>query len=180
MLIGFSGKKGSGKTCAANYLVKNYSFKLKSFATPLREQAKNMFGFKDSDFSLLYKEKPFLHYDWCPREFMTHLGQFMRYHDPEYWINRIGLDKVYNYCVDDLRFKNEAKHIKNMGGILIRIERYKSFNPYAQGDMNTDISEVDLDNAEFDYTVDASNNVTLEDLYKMLDKIMATLGKKKT
>jgi hypothetical protein len=37
MLIAFGGRRRSGKDTSAEYLIKNYSFKKKSFALPLRE-----------------------------------------------------------------------------------------------------------------------------------------------
>lgn len=179
MIIGFSGKKGTGKTTASNYVSRLYGFKTRSFASPLRDIAKSLFGFKDTDFHLNNKEKPFLDYDWCPREFMVNLGQFLRYHDTDYWVKRIGLDKVYDYSIDDVRFKNEAEHIKKMGGIIIRIERYTKQNPYYNSAMANDISETDLDDYEFDYRITEPQNVELEDLQAACSNIMKTLNRKR-
>ena len=180
MIIGFSGKKGVGKTSASNYIARVYGFQPKSFATPLRDMAKGLFGFKDSDFDVNNKEKPYLYYDWCPREFMVNLGQFLRYHDAEYWVKRVGLDKIYDYSIDDVRFKNEAEHIKKMGGIIIRIDRYMNLNPYHNSQMASDVSETDLDDyKEFDYRISEPRNVDLEDLQNECAKIMRTLGRKK-
>ena len=47
MLIGFSGKKGSGKSYFADYLVNNKLFIKLSFASPLKEITKILFNLSD-------------------------------------------------------------------------------------------------------------------------------------
>jgi hypothetical protein len=62
------------------------------------------------------------------------------------------------FLIPDLRYKNEAKRIKERGGILVRINR-GNLPPIEDP---SHISEVDLDNWEdWDYVID--NNGSLED-----------------
>ncbi|MEK6973671.1 MAG: AAA family ATPase [Nanoarchaeota archaeon] len=44
LLIAISGKQGSGKTTAANYLVENFNFKIISFSDKIKEVAMDLFG----------------------------------------------------------------------------------------------------------------------------------------
>jgi len=46
-LIGFAGKARSGKDTAGAYLVDNYNFLRYSFAQPLKDATKIMFGLTD-------------------------------------------------------------------------------------------------------------------------------------
>lgn len=178
MIIGFSGKKGVGKTTAAVYLMKHYGFKVKSFADSLRDKSKLFFPFKDTDFSVSNKEKPFLDYDWTPRDFQVNLGEMVRYHDPDYWVKQLKLDRVYDYAIDDVRYPNEAEYIRKMGGVIVRVERYASLNPY--GPPAQVPSETALDGAKFEHIIEEPYNTTLEDLQYNVGLIMKILGKRKS
>lgn len=66
-----------------------------------------------------------------------------------------------NWIITDVRFPNEAKAIKDRGGIVIRVNRYdENGMPYKT--LNNHPSETALDDYEFDITID--NNGTIEDL----------------
>lgn len=170
-IIGISGWAGSGKTALANQLVKKHGFVKLSFAEELREIAKLIFPLTEVDLnSITRKEKKWKTYDWSPREFLVNLGEFVRYHDKEYFVSR-ALAKCKNtgldYVFDDLRFENEYEAIKKLGGKTIRVNRYEKHNPY--GKHKDIISETALDKHEFDYIVHEVWNVKLEDLHKQGD-----------
>lgn len=173
-IIALSGKRGAGKTVLANYLVKKHGYVKVSFAEELRRISRMLMPFTESDLdNPAKKEAKFLDYDWSPREFMIHLGEFMRFHDSDYWVNvaftRLSNEKA-KYVFDDLRFPNEAKILKDYGALLVRIDRFESKNPYGK---NLDIeSEKALDNHKFDYTVTAQHNGTLEELYNHAKPIL--------
>ncbi len=177
--MGISGKRGVGKSTAAKYLVKKYGFIRVGMADDLKALAKTMFPFTDRDFDL-GKEHKYKQYDWTPREFLIHLGELMRYHDPDYWLKRLMAkcaDDTKNYCVDDLRFKNEAQAIVISGGKLLRIERYEKKNPYGK---DLDIpSEKDLDDYTFDFTVPRVRNCSMTELERQLDAFMGELSETK-
>ena len=169
MLIVFSGKRGVGKTTAARYLALNYGFTILSFATKLRQIA----DFIYPGISGYYKEKPFPGHDWTPREFLIGLGAFMRYWETDYWLNQVKLQVApsKNLVIDDCRFKNEANLMKDLGGILVRIDRYESENPY-KGKID-DPSETELDNYDkFDYRINEVENLTIATLQRKLDYIL--------
>lgn len=173
MILAFSGKSKAGKTTAANYLQVNYGFRKLSFADRLKELAKEFYPFNTIESHGELKDKPYKKYDWTPRDFLIRLGHFVRFHDPEYFINYISnLPTSTNWVIDDLRFKNEAKNLKEMGATLIRLERYKKY-------LNNivDSSETELDDYDkFDFKVHEVQNTDIKTLHKQLDIIMSELG----
>jgi hypothetical protein len=180
MIIAFSGKRGVGKTAGANYLI-NYGFTKVSFGEALKKKAMEFFPFTYQELYGNKKELQFSIYDWSPRDFMIALGNFARYFDKDYWIRAAlpsGKTKK-NIVIDDCRYLNEARLIKEQGGKIIRIERYKKDNPY-----KTEIhdpSEEELDDfKDFDFRVNEVENLTLTSLYHRLDHIMDDLGIKKS
>lgn len=174
MIIGISGRRGAGKTLLANHLCKAKGLLKVSFADELKELAKQIFPLTEVDInSVSRKEKKFKDYDWTPREFLQNLGEFVRYHDKDYWvkkaISKCSNSKI-NYVFDDVRFENEANAIKNLGGKLIRVNRYEKLNVYGK---NLDVpSETALDNYEFDYVIHEVWNTTQESLFKQGDAAM--------
>ena len=75
MLIGFSGKKGSGKSYFADYLVNNKLFIKLSFASPLKEITKILFNLSDEDVKdPIKKELINPKFNASPRELMQWLG----------------------------------------------------------------------------------------------------------
>ncbi len=113
------------------------------------------------------------------REFLQKLGTDAlrdKLH-PEVWVNALFADykkRVVeiertttivdpNWLITDVRFPNEAKAIKDRGGIVIRMERGEKAS-------NEHISESALDGWAFDFTV--SNTKTIEELKAPLSAIL--------
>jgi hypothetical protein len=69
-----------------------------------------------------------------------------------------------DWVITDVRFPNEAKAIKRVGGIIVRINR-PDHSP-----INDHPSEIGLDDWKFDHTID--NNGNLEDLSKAIKTIL--------
>ena len=77
-----------------------------------------------------------------------------------------------NWIITDVRFPNEAKAIKDMGGIIVRVNRINSTPQtiYVNKQNSTHPSETALDTYEFDYVID--NNDTLENLISKVEYIL--------
>jgi len=83
-----------------------------------------------------------------------------------------GIDHI---IITDLRFKNEYEFIKSMNGIVIRIDAPKrnerrlkkeSSNIEQYNALANHISETELDNMEFDYTINNDKDSTIA-IYNM-------------
>ncbi len=136
MLIGFSGKKGSGKSYFAEYLVNNKLFIKLSFASPLKEITKILFNLSDEDVKdPIKKELINPKFNASPRELMQWLGtDIMREefnkkfnYSGSIWIDSIKdkvktlLDNNKDVVIDDVRFQNEVDMIHSLGGIVINL-----------------------------------------------------------
>lgn len=136
MLIGFSGKKGSGKSYFADYLVNNKLFIKLSFASPLKEITKILFNLSDEDVKdPIKKELINPKFNASPRELMQWLGtDIMREefnkkfnYSGSIWIDSVKdkvktlLDDNKDVVIDDVRFQNEVDMIHSLGGIVINL-----------------------------------------------------------
>jgi GTPase SAR1 family protein len=169
MLVGLSGKKGSGKTTLANHLIHKHRFIELSWATPLKEHVgKGLFGFTDEQ---VYGDKkevidPF--WNCTPRYVLQLVGTefFRERFDSDFWV-KLGIRQMNklqdrgfeNIIFPDCRFPNEAKAIEVAGGMMIRVVK--------AGDVveDTHASETSLDNFDFDATIVAAAG-DLQGLYE--------------
>ena len=148
MKIAITGNLCSGKTYLSNILTKKYNLELFSFSTKIKTIASELFNIKHKDRLLLQS-----------------ISDNMKLIDEDIWIkyilSEIGINQ--NVIIDDLRFENEVKYLKEHGFIIIRInidediriERIKStypntYNEHIKGmEHNSEKSiknlEVDLD-----------------------------------
>lgn len=142
MIVGFVGKKGSGKSTAAEFLEEEHGFTRHNFKDTLVAEIKHKLplvlneivelmnwteyefnGSGDEPWTVdrLFKEKPPV-----MRALLQNYGtEVRRADDPAYWVDAWGqLASVLSekdLVVDDVRFENEAQAIRDMGGCLIRI-----------------------------------------------------------
>lgn len=125
VIVGFSGRIGSGKTYAADHLVAKYAFVRKKMAGPLKDMLRAI-GLTDEHIEGRLKEKPCdLLCGRTPRHAMQTLGtEWGRNIIAEdlwirLWEHSIrGLERV---VVDDVRFANEADAVRRAGGIVVRL-----------------------------------------------------------
>lgn len=75
----------------------------------------------------------------------------------DFWVKAClkDYDKNDNWIISDVRFKSEAKGIKDLEGIIVRVNREGA-------GAGNHISEVDLDDYSFDYVI--NNDGSMEDL----------------
>ena len=161
--LALHGKKESGKSTAANYLVDLYGVDVFSFAHNLKVDLAGMGVPWD-----VINKKPWP--KWL-RVLAQLYGMYRRDQDPNYWINRFFADVVdadpEAVVVDDLRFRNEADALKRNGYTLIKL--VKAGHP----DDDPHPSEKELDDYDgFHYTIEADPGDLLT-IFEALDEILA-------
>ena len=208
-VIGFCGLIGSGKDTAADFLVNEHGFRRDSFANSLKDTVAVAFGWdrillegKTAE-SRAWREQvdPW----WAQRLNIPHLTprwvlQFwgtdvcrVGFHD-DIWIasleNRIRLTND-NIVISDVRFANEIKAIKSVGGKVIRIKRgpdpewYEAASSVNRGPdgnvswslsktklskLNIHVSESAWAGSKFDGVI--INDGTVDELYTQLSNIL--------
>lgn len=142
MIVGLSGRKQHGKDTIANILQKKVpNIKRLSFATPLKEAVRHMFGFTESQMYGEEKDSLDSRYGVSPRHVLQQLGtnwvrnrllldgivKHLPHNDsPSLWISRM----ADNLCaadshvvITDVRFRDEAELILNKGGHIWGVQR---------------------------------------------------------
>lgn len=183
VLIGLVGKKGSGKDTLKDYITKNNNNIISyAFADPLKEICGILFQLSQEQ---LYghqsiKEKKIDELNVSPRILFQRIGTNLFRNEllnvlPEMkdvlkndsiWIFAFKRwykkNKHKNVIVSDVRFENEAKSIREMGGILIYIDRYSN-------NCDQHESEKNIEKIKCDFVI--KNKSTIIDLYKNFDKL---------
>ena len=181
MLIGFSGKKGSGKSYFADYLVNNKLFIKLSFASPLKEITKILFNLSDEDVKdPIKKELINPKFNASPRELMQWLGtdimreEFNKKFDysGSIWIDSVKdkvktlLDDNKDVVIDDVRFQNEVDMIHSLGGIVINL--HNDLDNTLNNSTSTHSSENQKLTFNYEFVNDKSYSNTY-DIYLNLD-----------
>ena len=132
-IIGLTGRKQSGKTTAAEHLLKSGFVRL-SFADGIRDMLLALFlklDYEEYDVldMLNDKERYIAPLGKTYRQMMQTLGTEWGREliHPDLWVMaaRAQIEMLGNYnCVfDDVRFENEAALIRELGGLIIHIDR---------------------------------------------------------
>lgn len=170
MLIGISGKRGVGKSLLGSILVAQHDFEEFSFAGALKLHCQATFNLRDPQLYGDEKERPTLYWNeaeqtwWTPRGIMIAVGNFYRSIDPMFWVKTVmsQAKAAERACITDVRFRNEARLVRDLGGLVVRLERLPEYNPY-KGELD-DISERDLDDYPFDVVLRGDKNKDRKDL----------------
>lgn len=179
MIIGLIGFKQVGKSTAAKYLEEKYGFVRHNMKDALVAEIKQNFpdllrqlafeqgwdGHDASAIDLLFVEKP-----PAMRALLQNYGTEVRRKDCDtYWVEKWidGSWSIPKIVTDDVRFLNEAKVVKDAGGILIRLTR----SDITTGGSHP--SETEQLEIEADYTIECAPG-DHEHLYRELDNIAGT------
>lgn len=174
-IIAFGYKKGVGKSTAAKFLstflrLQGISTKQVSFAAKLKDVSYQLYRWAGLQRGVYYET----HYEQkeitlslvgkSPRDIWIELGNKVREIYPETWIScALQSDKQDFIIITDLRFPNEAQAIKDLGGLLVRIDRPGQV-------AGTDPAEVSLDSwTDWDKII--NNSGTLNDLNQMVERL---------
>lgn len=204
MLIGIIGKKGSGKDTIAQYLAKEYNFQTYAFAEPLKRSIQKMFDLSDKQlYDEKYKEEIDPRWGVSPRELFQKIGTeffqrdiytyfpnlqvqprlFWVKHFQQWYLSEIEKNPDLKILVTDVRFLHEFKAIKELGGMIFKVERLAGESHYDKNvthphyeQYKTHTSETELDDLEYqniDYLI--GNNGTIEDLFETVRSFMDLL-----
>ena len=145
-LVGLTGYKQSGKDTFAKVLVEEFGFTRLAFADALKRDVAEYCGITVEQ---VEREKAAL------RRVLQLRGVACRDRDPEWWVDvvrtriaRMISDAVSHGAVrqsaviTDVRFPNEAKMVRNLGGVLLRMRR--SDQPMITEDTHSSETNVDL------------------------------------
>jgi dephospho-CoA kinase len=184
MLIGIVGKIGSGKTTLAEYIKTNYNFDEYILSSPIKKIGE-IFGFDKANLYGTQEQKLEIHPYWkvSARTFLQKIGTDLfrdrlkevlpeMCHSNSVWIDMFRKkyleNKKTNMIVSDVRFVDEAEAIKELGGILIRIER--TYSGKESSEQVHHKSEEEMDKIKVDFNI--INDGSKSELYSKIDRIM--------
>ena len=168
VVIGFAGKARSGKDTAGQYLVDRYRFVHYYFAKPLKEGTKHMFNLTEEQ--IKNKEKVIETWGKSPRELYQLLGtDVARSIDSDVWVKNAEMfrrqNAGYSMVVTDVRFANEAKWIRDKGGIVIYLEsKTRGIESHTSHSSENGLSGEDVD-------LIIENDGTINALYDKIEEI---------
>lgn len=124
-LIGFTGLAQAGKTTCANWMRDKFGFIRLSFAGPLKRMVAVLTDERDKDAAPDVLCGKTLRYAY--QTLGTEWGRMLMGDDIWLRAARLEIERYRGGCpgltFDDLRFDNELELIREMGGIVIRLER---------------------------------------------------------
>jgi len=203
MIIGICGFIGCGKDTVADYLVNFHEFRRESFADSLKDSVAAVFGWDRTMLEGRTKQSrewreqidpwwaerlnmPTLTPRWVLQYWGTEVCR-KTFHD-DIWIasleNKLRQSKD-NIVVSDVRFPNEIKAIKNLGGKIIWVKRgelpdWYEFAVEANKGTNFAINEMKIKKihasewawigSNFDYEL--SNDGSIDDLYNNVKSLL--------
>ena len=190
MIIGICGLIGSGKGSVADILVEEHGYEKLSFADKLKDGVASVFGWDrqmlegDTESSRNWREQNDKFWtketgqDITPRLILQLFGtDCMRngFFDG-IWVSLVKQTLIENpdknFVIPDVRFENEAKMIRNLGGKICQVRRGPDplwFRLYKDiGEEPTDVhkSEWAWANVQMDYVI--VNDGTLSDLKNLV------------
>ncbi len=141
MVIGIAGKAGAGKDTVAKMIIEHLpeaEFEIVRFADKLKDIICLLTGCTREDLEDQEFKESQLPAEWVDdfgtisyRQAMQYIGTdlFRNKFHKDTWVNATMRDikpELYNYIIPDVRFKNEADAIRNMGGIIINVDSNRS------------------------------------------------------
>jgi hypothetical protein len=138
MIIGMLGFAGSGKGTAGDVLESEFNFVKDAFANPLKDAVAAIFGWDrnllegSTEESRKWRESDDPWWDvrikgMTPRYALqlmgTEAGRNVFHSDVWLYSLERRLKPMYDYVITDVRFPNEMKFIRELGGKIVRVRR---------------------------------------------------------
>jgi len=132
LIIGFAGKKRSGKDTAASTIQEHYpQAERMAFADPMKECLRHLYGLTDQQLNGDLKETVDDAWGTTPRKLMQQFGtEFVKRHSPagqDHWVRlmqqRVAQSDSNFIVITDVRYPNEAEWVQSMGGLVLEIVR---------------------------------------------------------
>lgn len=175
MIIGISGRIGSGKDTLAQFIQElDPSWEIKKFAGKLKQIASLLTGVPVKAFESQSFKKEIMPAVWggmTYREFLQKLGTdaIRDALHPNTWVNALFADykliprggddqsapfvSYPNWLITDVRFINEAEAVRRNGGVMVRLKR----NELPAAGLHP--SETSLDDYDFDLVIDNTGDL---------------------
>lgn len=173
-VVALTGAAGAGKSTAASYLIKEHGYTLVKFAAGLKTMMR-VIGLSEEHIEGSLKEVPSkLLCGKTPRFAMQTIGTEWGRNiiGEDFWANvwfdtaADVLDQGGRVVVDDCRFENEAKKVRELGGVVVRLAG-------RGGIAGAHASEAGLREVE----VIMANGGTVGGLHQSLDALIAPAGR---
>lgn len=171
-IIGLGSRRGVGKDTIASYLVDQYEFVRLSFADPLRESAKALFGFNETQLlDRRLKEATEDFWGLSPRQGLTMLGDAVRGQFGEDFLIRRMRSRINDLLfkmpnarivIADVRLKIEVDAILSWGGRVYRVDRDTGLHDQHR-------TETELRDYK-DWAGILNNNGSMPDLFEQVDE----------
>jgi len=171
MIIGIGYRAHSGKDTVGRILVQEFGFHRVGFADALKDVCSILcYGRLDPYVYTAEFKKELTPFGLTGGQLLQKVGVALRIELPGVWIESTHLlSKLVTYAnivATDVRFEDEAKAIKDLGGILIEVRRYVPQDDH--------ISETEGAKIKWDHVIE--NNGSLVDLLHEVRILMASLG----
>lgn len=200
LIIGFSGKKRTGKDTAADHLASVKHYTKLAFADPIKDAAQEIFRFTDEQLYGGLKEEMDDYWGFTPRWSMQVIGTdlFREQVDEDVWVKsalrRILQEKPLYWAISDVRFPNEVAAIHAAGGFVVHIERPEvepTLTPWKKKLVEIfpsmfslfgseyHPSEIALDGKDFLFDYHMMNNRSLPGFIERVNKILSRIEEKR-
>jgi len=128
LLVGITGYKKSGKNTAANFIAKNFPSHIShtiAFADSLKKEVATLFKITIETLEAEKDKFRSILQEYGQKEKETR-GQYVWVKEVANKLNTLDSTKPQLVIIPDVRFPFEATWIKELGGFLIKIERFDS------------------------------------------------------
>lgn len=163
--LAFTGHLKAGKTTCAKIVDPDVQL---HFTSPMKKALMRVLLDMGLPSAVVYRHLYGEKTEWS-RKLMQAFGNYARSVDPDVFVRPVckqidsKIGKEMNVTIDDVRFLNEARALRERGFLVVKIER-----PGFEGD--GDPTEIEIDEIRLDYII--PNTKTIEELISPINAIL--------